>query len=69
MLRRVAISPERAGSTTLSLALAISLGTGVSRAYADAHWTTDVVGGWALGGTSAVLCALYYEQVRSSPRI
>ena len=64
VLIRERMSPRE---IALPLAIAISLGTGVSRAYADAHWTTDVIGGWALGGTSAALSALYYEQVRSSP--
>jgi membrane-associated phospholipid phosphatase len=49
----------------LPLALAIAATTGISRAYADAHWTTDVIGGWALGGASAALSSLYYEYMRT----
>jgi undecaprenyl-diphosphatase len=52
-------------SLALPLALAIAAATGVSRAYADAHWTTDVVGGWALGGATAAASALWYEQLRA----
>ena len=45
----------------LPIAIAIAAATGVSRAYADAHWTTDVIGGWALGIASASLSAIWYE--------
>jgi undecaprenyl-diphosphatase len=47
------------------VAAAISLATGVSRAYEDAHWTTDVVGGWATGVTAMAAAALAYERVRA----
>ena len=62
VLVRERIAPRE---VALPVAIALSLGTGVSRAYADAHWTTDVIGGWALGGASAALSAIYYEYVRA----
>lgn len=53
-------------AVALPIALAIAGAAGVSRAFADAHWTTDVVGGWALGGATAAGSALWYEQLRAN---
>jgi membrane-associated phospholipid phosphatase len=47
------------------IAAAVALATGASRAYADAHWTTDIVGGWAAGVTSMAAAALMYERIRA----
>jgi membrane-associated phospholipid phosphatase len=49
----------------LPVAAGISAAAGVSRAYADAHWTTDVIGGWALGAATAAAAGLWYEHVRA----
>ncbi|MDB4916099.1 MAG: phosphoesterase PA-phosphatase related protein [Gemmatimonadetes bacterium] len=55
-----------ARGVALPLALGIAAAAGVSRAYADAHWTTDVIGGWALGGAAAATSALVYERGRAN---
>lgn len=49
----------------IPLAIALAGAVGVSRAYADAHWTTDVLGGWALGGASAAMSGIWYEKIRA----
>lgn len=48
------------------LAATITALVGISRAYADAHWTTDVIGGWALGASTGAGAALWYERVRAA---
>jgi len=47
----------------------VPLIVGLTRIYLDVHWTTDVVGGWAVGLFVAALSAALYEYLRrDAPR-
>lgn len=42
----------------LSLAIALTLAVGLSRVYLGVHWPSDVLGGWIVGASWALLCSL-----------
>lgn len=43
---------------------AVPLIVGLTRLYLDVHWSTDVVGGWAVGLFVAAVSAAVYERLR-----
>ena len=52
-------------AVAVPVSFAVAALVGASRTWSDKHWTTDVVGGWALGTASAAGAALWYESVRA----
>jgi len=52
--------------TAILVGGAVPLVVGLTRLYLDVHWTTDVVGGWAVGLFIAALSAAVYERLRKS---
>ena len=47
--------PQRWRREAVVLAVALSVTIGLTRPYLGVHWPSDVLGGWALGATIAVL--------------
>lgn len=47
--------PPRRRSAALAIAVLTSLAIGITRPLLGVHWPSDVIAGWALGGTIALL--------------
>jgi membrane-associated phospholipid phosphatase len=52
----------------IAIAAAVPLVMGAYRIIADEHWTTDVIGGWAVGTAIAAMVAAPYMRARG-PRV
>jgi membrane-associated phospholipid phosphatase len=51
----------------LAIAIVPPLLVGISRVYLNVHWTTDVIGGWCIGGVIATVFVALSD--RSEPRM
>ncbi|WP_342777118.1 MULTISPECIES: phosphatase PAP2 family protein [Streptomyces] len=64
LLRRVPRAPAWAVAAAAVLAAVSVLGVGFTRVFLGVHWTSDVLGGWALGAGLAALAITVPLRVR-----
>ena len=52
------LSDQKARSFVMAVSVALTLIVGFSRIYLGVHWPSDVLAGWAVGASWALLCSL-----------
>jgi undecaprenyl-diphosphatase len=53
----------------MSASIALTLVIGCSRVYLGVHWPSDVIAGWSVGATWAVLCSIVARRLQRRSRI
>jgi undecaprenyl-diphosphatase len=53
----------------LSLALFLTLLVGLSRVYLGVHWPSDVLAGWAVGASWALMCWLVMSRLQETGKV
>lgn len=59
---------KRTKALIYALAAIFVIGVGISRVYLGVHWPTDVLGGWALGASWALLAWIVLAWLKVRPR-
>lgn len=60
-------APPRWRKVAVAVALTLSFLIGLSRVYLGVHWPSDVIGGWALGATVAIIAARIAKPAAPNP--
>lgn len=67
-LAYILVRERLAPRTLIAVGIVYALLVGASRIYLGAHWSSDVLGGWAVGSAIAGASAALYERVRKTER-